>query len=304
MEDYRPLVSVNVLMYNSSRYIIETLESIKAQTYQNIELIMSDDKSTDNTVQICEDWISRNKYRFVSYKILVPEHNTGQSGNYNRAFNAGTGEWVKEIDGDDLLMPDCIQDFVDYVQSNPESKYIFGKVQLIGDKDTLQLYHNPFDYTFFSLSPHRQLQILLSDNNCIPSPGAFYNRRLIKEIGFECDERIPLLEDWPKWINLLNKGVAFSFLDKDVAFYRVGNGISTSAMSTNYYGSYTLFVLLYKVPYWNQMNDTRAIVGYVEGLKQIYDRKNSLEKKVNSIRSTFLMKSILWFKNRLNYLCH
>ena len=135
MENRQPLVSVNVLMYNSSKYILETLESIKAQTYQNIELIMSDDKSTDNTVQICEKWIAKNKDRFATYQILVPDHNTGQSGNYNRAFRAATGEWIKEIDGDDLLLPNCLTDLVEYVNANPEAKYVFGKATYFVSKN-------------------------------------------------------------------------------------------------------------------------------------------------------------------------
>ena len=59
-----PLISVVVLTYNSSLYITETLNSIKDQTYDNIELIITDDCSTDSTLIICEDWINLNKSRF------------------------------------------------------------------------------------------------------------------------------------------------------------------------------------------------------------------------------------------------
>ncbi len=51
------LVSIVVITYNSAKFILETLESSKAQTYKNIELIISDDCSTDNTVEICQQWI-------------------------------------------------------------------------------------------------------------------------------------------------------------------------------------------------------------------------------------------------------
>ena len=101
-EKYNPLITVGVIAYNSSEYILELLESIKAQSYQNVELIVSDDKSTDNTVAICEEWISKNKDRFVRAEVIVPEHNTGTAGNYNRALFAAKGEWMKFIDGDDL----------------------------------------------------------------------------------------------------------------------------------------------------------------------------------------------------------
>ncbi len=53
-----PLVSIIVCTYNSSKYVLETLESAKEQTYQNVELIVSDDCSTDNTVELCRKWIA------------------------------------------------------------------------------------------------------------------------------------------------------------------------------------------------------------------------------------------------------
>lgn len=52
-----PLVSVIVITYNSSKYVLETLNSVAAQTYDNIELIISDDCSVDNTVEICRNWL-------------------------------------------------------------------------------------------------------------------------------------------------------------------------------------------------------------------------------------------------------
>ena len=64
MQEGNPLVSIIVITYNSSKYVLETLESAKAQTYQNIELIVTDDCSNDNTVEICRKWIEENKERF------------------------------------------------------------------------------------------------------------------------------------------------------------------------------------------------------------------------------------------------
>jgi alpha-1,3-rhamnosyltransferase len=68
-----PLVSIVVITYNSSSYVIETLESIKAQTYQNIELIVSDDCSKDKTVDVCKKWIEKNKQRFVRTELITIE---------------------------------------------------------------------------------------------------------------------------------------------------------------------------------------------------------------------------------------
>ncbi len=58
------LVSVLVITYNSEKYVIETLNSIKNQTYNNLELIISDDNSQDNTINLCEHWVNENKSFF------------------------------------------------------------------------------------------------------------------------------------------------------------------------------------------------------------------------------------------------
>jgi len=81
MQPENPLVSIIVITYNSSEYVIETLESAKAQTYQNIELIVSDDCSTDETLEICRDWMKKNQDRFVRSELITTEKNTGISGN-------------------------------------------------------------------------------------------------------------------------------------------------------------------------------------------------------------------------------
>ena len=166
-----PLVSVPVVIYNSAKTILETLESIKAQTYPNIELIISDDCSTDNTVALCRDWIDKNKERFIRVEIIVPDHNTGVAGNCNRAYAACEGEWIKSIAGDDLLMPNCILDCTTYVLEHPNTIYLFGRCTAFGANESeCKQIDAFFDYSFFSLTPDEQLHRLVFERNCVPLP--------------------------------------------------------------------------------------------------------------------------------------
>jgi alpha-1,3-rhamnosyltransferase len=71
---------------------LETLDSIKAQTYDNIELIISDDYSSDNTVDICREWLSKHKDSFVSVKLITSDKNTGIAPNANRGWYQARGE--------------------------------------------------------------------------------------------------------------------------------------------------------------------------------------------------------------------
>lgn len=226
-----PLVSVAVVTYNSSATIIETLDSIAAQTYPNIELIVSDDCSCDNTVELVRVWMDEHKDRFARCELLTTDKNTGPSGNYNRVMDACHGEWVKDIDGDDLLLPTCIQDFLDYINENSDAKYVFGKMFGFGkcDDEVKEYMDRCFDYSIFNLASNEQMRRLVFNGNCISSPTNFYNLQYIRDIGVRNDERIPFLEDYPKWINLLKAGVTFYFMDKTIVKYRLSdNSLSTT----------------------------------------------------------------------------
>ena len=256
----KPLVSVTVITYNSSKTVLETLDSIKAQTYQNIELIVSDDCSTDNTVELCRDWIEQNKSRFVRTELLTVEKNTGVAGNCNRAGAACRGEWGKGIAGDDIMMPNCIQDCMDYIAAHPDTIYLFGKQKAFGaSEERCKEIDSIFDYSFFNMTQEEQLHRLIFGENCVPATAVFCHRQHAKAIGVKNDERIPLLEDWPKWINLLRAGVKLHFVDKVLVKYRVG-GISTRKHpSLEMYRSCRLFDFYYRFPEWYAENPDEAI---------------------------------------------
>ena len=89
-----PLVSIIVVTYNSSKYILETLESAKDQTYKNIELIVTDDSSKDNTVELCKEWMQKNSARFVRTEVITVPQNSGIAANCNRGVNAAEGTCI------------------------------------------------------------------------------------------------------------------------------------------------------------------------------------------------------------------
>lgn len=244
-------VTVSVITYNSSKYVLETLESIKAQTYPNLILHICDDCSTDNTIEICKKWIEGNKKRFISTDIIIPEHNTGVTANCNRAWDACTTEYEKAIAGDDILLPNCIEDNMSFVNKVPEAVFVFSKlIAFGGDSELCKTYNSPDNYNFFTLTATEQLQLLRSRNR-LCAPSLFSNIRKLKEIGFRHDERIPMMEDYPKWIMALNMGLSFHFLNKETVKYRVlESSISnTSIPSRRYLESIRLTHLYHNVNY-------------------------------------------------------
>ena len=101
-----PLVSIIVPVYNASRYIDRMINSVLKQTYSNIELILVDDGSTDNSFQIC------SKYSIADNRVRVfSQQNSGPSAARNLGINKAHGEYLNFIDSDDWVEPDYIESF-------------------------------------------------------------------------------------------------------------------------------------------------------------------------------------------------
>lgn len=274
---FQPLVSVPVITYNSSKTVVETLDSIYDQTYPNMELIISDDCSTDNTVEICREWIEAHKERFVRTELLTVEKNTGVSANMNRAEEACRGEWVKPIAGDDVLLSNCVELYMRYVHEHSDAIYVFAKLETFGgDENRRREIDKQFLYDFFNWPIAEQCDFLILKRNCIPASTAFYNRQRINTLGIRNDERIPLLEDWPRWINLLKAGVVFQFIDAVTVKYRISdNALSTQkVLSMPYLKSNALFYLFYRHNKMYRIDKKNAVLNWLRAEKIVHD--NSL----------------------------
>lgn len=286
-----PLVSIPIVTYNSAEFIIETLESVKAQTYPRLELIVSDDCSKDNTVALCREWLAQNKDRFERTQLIEAKRNTGVSANLNRAEAACTGEWVKFLDGDDLLLPTCVQDYMDFVEAHPETIYMFSRIEAFGASEERNRYYTEkvFDYTIFDLDAKQQYEKLIWQN-CIMSSTCMYNRKKNAELGLKNDERIPLLEDWPRWINVTKKGIQLSFLDKVKVMYRIHEkSLSTSGtISPSYRLSNMLLSKYYQVSYvWSKGQHRRAVMYYLK-LQTMLKPESRLWKTLFGICSSMI----------------
>lgn len=239
MGNNSPLVSVFIVTYNSEDYIVETLDSVKAQTYQNIELVVSDDKSQDSTVMIVREWLKHNATRFVRTQLVETLINTGTSGNYNRAVEACNGEWLKMLDGDDVLLPECIQDYINFIEqtaaevvfSNYNELYCGKLNKIVHSKSRNKM------VAFGDLDALEQFKFLLFGNILVSST-CFVKSSILKNNKY--DENYTLLEDYPMWLKLLEQGIKFFYMDKCTVLYRKANSVSSNN------------VVLFPVYYTNQ----------------------------------------------------
>lgn len=103
-----PLVSILIPLYNAERYFSETTESLLAQTYKNIEIIIIDDGSTDNSLNIARQYEGQHEH----IKVYTQE-NSGAQVARNKAFEMSNGEYIQYFDADDIMHPDKISSQID-----------------------------------------------------------------------------------------------------------------------------------------------------------------------------------------------
>ncbi|MCE1274046.1 MAG: glycosyltransferase [Chlorobiales bacterium] len=211
------LVSVIVITYKSAAYVTETLESVKRQSYPHIELIITDDGSRDDTIEVCRKWIEDNRSRFTDARLVTTPVNTGVPSNCNRGWRAATGPWLKFIAGDDILLDHGIEEFVRYAKTEPDASFIAAGIIPFdenGDREP--------EYTSNALrksTSEAQFTALLRDNCMMPAPALFVKKALLEKIG-GFDERYSMLEDVPFYVKTLASGYKFYFLDKPLVRYR------------------------------------------------------------------------------------
>lgn len=269
-----PLISIILITYNSSETVIELLESAKAQTYPNIELIISDDCSTDDTIVVCNNWIKVNKNFFNKLILITATKNTGIAPNANRGVIRASGEWIKLIAGDDVLLPSCLQNNYNYINNNIDIKVLFSNIitfkTINGDKVYGHKFPSENKKSLFNTNAEKQFFDLISDRISCPAPSSFIHRKTLVGLG-SFDEQFSFYEDFPLWLKFSKNNITLSYFDVDTVLYRQENSITR--------------------------NDSRWI-----NEKFHYDIKNHFDKKVGFYlkkynKKKFVIKKLLFIKN-------
>ena len=235
----QPLVSIIVVTYNSSKYVLETLESVRKQTYQNIELIITDDCSLDNTLEICNEWVERNKKRFVRTNIITVEKNTGIPSNCNRGVKNSDGQWIKLIAGDDMLFNTCIEDNLKYIADNPTAKFIISELLEINDdglfinnENEKKRKDNMLKFFFHAKTAEKQLKAYARWPVFLNAPTHFINKQLLEDIDY-FDEEYRIFEDMPLIYRVNSNNTIIHFLNKPTVKYRIHDSAISRKVSNN-----------------------------------------------------------------------
>lgn len=212
-----PLVSVIMSAYNAEKYIEDTIKSLLGQSYQNWELIIINNGSTDNTFQICNDFAnsdSRIKIYSQESKSLPKTRNI--------ACDLCAGEFLTNLDSDDLYFPDKLKDQVQFLIDNPTADMVFSDFCKGSSlENSIQVCKN---LNISTSSPIKSIEII--NNNFIHACSPMWRKSFQKKVGGF--NELSSLEDWELWINFAKKGTV-SYIPGLHTFYRLHeSGYSSS----------------------------------------------------------------------------
>jgi glycosyltransferase involved in cell wall biosynthesis len=189
-----PKVSIVAATYNHEKFIVEAIESIKAQTFQDWELIIVDDCSTDGTLELAKS--------FCDSKIRVISNNSnlGLGFTTNAGFAVAQGSYVAWIATDDVFEAEYLQLFVEALDQSPDCVAVFGKSLLIDeDGRSLERY---FGDESASQTRYQKLRTLFFGSNTYCSPGVMFRRSVLERLG--CfNPRLRQLQDMEMWVRSL-----------------------------------------------------------------------------------------------------
>ena len=209
---FEPKVSILIPCYNQEDVITQTVLSALNQTYENIEVIVSDDASTDETPNLL---IELQKKFPEKLKILLNDTNVGVTQNHTRGLFECSGEFITFLDGDDIFLPEKIKKQVAFIQKRPSCTICYHDVDVFNSVTGKSL------YIWSRRIGTRQGSIkdLVRFGNFLPAVSVMVRKKDIPADGY--DERIKIYSDWFLWLCTLDNGQGeICYLDDVLAKYR------------------------------------------------------------------------------------
>lgn len=220
-----PIISIITPSYNQGQFIEETILSVLNQIYKNIQYIIIDGDSTDNTMEILEKYRDR-------IDIIIHEKDKGQTDAINKGFKLAKGDLVGWINSDDILYPECVEKIVNFYTKTPNAVIIYNNYQHIIDRNNKvkQLIHLEI--------PNRE-HLLCKDYRIIQQ-GSFYNSDIVHRIDY-LNDKLHYCMDLDLWLRLLDHGNIYGIENKPLSAFREWEETKTST------GRYKFFREIRKV---------------------------------------------------------
>lgn len=217
-------VSVLILTYNAVNFIRESLDSVLAQGYENLQIVVSDDASGDGTQAILSEYA--NKY-FGKFTVNLNETNVGITRNANIALSLCSGKFVAFHAGDDVMLPGKINSQVEYFSKHPDCVLCYHNLEIFESATgkILGYYNGPKN------PPREGTARELIIHGCFVGGNAVMVRRESLPPG-GYNEAFPVASDWLLWISTTINGGRIGYVNQVLARYRRHDTNTTSTMSS------------------------------------------------------------------------
>ena len=193
-----PLISIMMPTYNNAKYIKQAIESIYAQNYDNIEIIVVDDGSTDNTKGIVQQY-KDIKYFYIEHKGISVARNT--------ALEKSKGEYIAFLDSDDYWLPNKLNTQMQYFKDHPDCEIVFTK------------YENFFEDEKLKTNKRAMHEKMMEKFLKQYLPSSVIKKELFEKYG-NFDENFSGVEDTEFLYRLLKKGASISHIIPEVFYIR------------------------------------------------------------------------------------
>ena len=201
------LISVIMPSYNTGKYISDSIKSVIDQTYPDWELIIVDDCSTDDTVDVI------NSFSDPRIILLKNEINSGAAVSRNRALRAAKGRWIAFLDSDDIWEPEKLEKQISFMEKHPE-------YDLVGS--WVDEFYNDIDHVIsIRLVPesHNEIYAYCKSRCPVNHPTVIFRKKAVLDAGGYLTEYFP--EDYFLWIRMLMNGAKFFNMQESLLFFRV-----------------------------------------------------------------------------------
>jgi len=211
-----PLISIVVPIYNTEKYLIETVDSVLNQTYGNWELLLIDDGSSDGSREICEMYTNSNERIFYYYK-----ENGGQASARNFGIKQSKGKYISFLDSDDIWLPNKLSDQIeDLKKYNPD--FLYGLGYYYYPKQEKELV--PYEWICGEMTGNSFFNTLY--HSCAVNTNTVLIRKtLFNQVGyFNESEVMRGTEDWDLWLRIAKMVKKVYGSPKRNVYYRIHPG--------------------------------------------------------------------------------
>ena len=217
----QPLVSVIMPAYNAGEYISDAINSVLGQSYENLEIIVIDDCSTDNTKEVLESY--NDKRLFYSKN----ERNEGIVKSLNRGLEFSRGMYIARMDADDICHKDRIMCQLQFLEAHPELDMVSIN-PIIMDENGTKLHKS----RHFILTSPLALKFASHFESPFTHPACLFKAETLKELQYGGGEDCLHIEDYDLWWRMYDRGCLMANINEPLFYYRVHQNSVSNASKT------------------------------------------------------------------------